>query len=109
MPALSFYQTVTDSVLDRQKTFTQIKAEIAQTAFNKMLNYDPVGLGQWAGPLEWVAPNEGVFEYRNSNSQIIYNGVEYSSLGADDKKDFHKWLPQFTKRFVVGYNKDFGI
>ena len=109
MPAPTIYQTQTDSILERQKIFTQNKANIAQTAFQKMVDYNPFGSGSLAITFEWPCPDGPSFIFSNGYGEIFLNGSAYSSLGADEKAIFHKWLPQFSKQFVIKYNREFGI
>ena len=109
MPAPLIFQTETDSILERQKIFTQVKANIAQTAYYKMVDYNPVGSGVFASTFEWACPDGPSFIFLNGNGEILLNGSAYSSLGADEKAIFHKWLPQFSKQFVIKYNREFGI
>lgn len=109
MPAPALFQTQTDSMLELQENFSLNKALIAQTAWQKMVDYNPTGAGTWNGPFEWVCPEEKVFMYDSSFGAIRLDGNDYSALGADDKALFHRWLPQFSKRFVIRYNKEFGI
>lgn len=109
MPAPSIYQTQTDSILERQKIFTQNKANIAQTAFQKMVDYNPLGNGSLAITFEWACPDGGTFIYSNGNSELLFEGNPYSTLNEGEKLKFHKWLPQFSKQFVIRYNKEFNI
>ena len=109
MPALVIYQAQTDSILERQKIFTRNKERIAQSAFNKMVDYNPIGNGTLGITFEWPCPDGGAFIYSNSNSELFFDGTPYSSLGEAEKAKFHKWLPQFSKQFVIRYNKEYNI
>lgn len=110
MPAALNYQTATSTTLDGQQIFTRNKANIAQTAFDKMRNYNPVNLGTLNIGIEWICPEESVvFMYNSSNNELFLNGNPYSSLNEGEKAIFHRWLPHFTKQFVIRYNKEFNI
>lgn len=109
MPAPSIYQTQTDSILEKQKIFTRNKANIAQTAFQKMVDYNPLGNGNLGITFEWSCPDGGTFIFSNGYSELLFEGNPYSTLGEEAKAKFHKWLPQFSKQFVIRYNKEFGI
>lgn len=109
MPAPAEYQTQTTEILEGQKVFTQMKAIIAQTAFQKMVDYNPTGLGTYSGPYEWVCPDGPIFLYESGAGELKLDGIVYSSLGSEEKIIFHRWLPQFSKRFVLKYNKENGI
>lgn len=109
MPAPTIYQTQTDSILERQKIFTQNKANIAQTAFQKMVDYNPLGNGSLGVTFEWGCPDGGTFIYSNGNSELHFDGNPYSSLDEGKKAQFHKWLPQFSKQFVIKYNKEYNL
>ena len=109
MPAPLIFQTETDSILERQKIFTQVKANIAQTAYDKMVDYNPVGAGVFTSTFEWICPDGPTFIFSNGYGEIRLNGSVYSTLGSDEKEIFHKWLPQFSKQFVIKYNRDFNI
>lgn len=109
MPAPEIYQTQTDSIIERQKIFEQTKAQIAQTAWQKMVDYNPTGAGTWGGTLEWSCPDENVFIYSSGNGELQLDGTNYSGLDPLKKRIFHKWLPQFSKRFIYRYNEEYNI
>lgn len=110
MPASLNYQTATRTTLDGQQIFTRNKANIAQTAFDKMRTYNPVNLGTLNITIEWTCPEaSAVFIYNSSNNELFLNGTAYSSLEAGQKDIFHRWLPHFTKQFVIRYNNEFSI
>jgi len=109
MPAPVIFEGATDTILNGQKVFTANKANIAQSAFVKMSVYDPIGIGTFGSTFEWGCPDGPTFIFSISNSEILYNGTPYSGLGAEEKAIFHKWLPQFSKQFVIKYNREFGI
>lgn len=109
MPAPAISQTQTDSILERQKIFTQVKSSVAQTAYQKMVDYNPIGSGVFASTFEWACPDGPTFIFLSGNGEILYNGASYSGLGAEEKAIFHKWLAQFSKQFVIKYNREFGI
>lgn len=109
MPAPQIYQTQTDSIIERQKIFEQTKAQIAQTAWQKMVDYNPTGAGTWGGTLEWGCPDGNSFIYSSGNGELQLDGNNYSTLDASKKRIFHRWLPQFTKQFVIRYNLELNI
>ena len=109
MPAPVIYEGATDTILNGQKVFTTNKANIAQSAFFKMSAYDPIGSGTFGSTFEWACPDGPTFIFSSGNGEILFNGTAYSGLGAEEKAIFHKWLPQFSKQFVIKYNREFGI
>lgn len=108
MPAPFILQDSTNATLESQRLFTLNKSNMALSAFNTMLNYNPIGSGQ-LNYYDWNAPSGDKFTYYSGNSEILLNDTQYSSLVADQKLIFFKWLNQFSKAFVIQYNKEFGI
>lgn len=109
MPAPAEYQNQTGSITTGQAVFNQMKAIIAQTAYQKMVDYNPIGSGTFGGTYEWTCPENKTFIFSAGAGELSIDSTPYSSLGADMKEIFHRWLPQFTKRFILRYNLEYNI
>lgn len=101
-------QSRISNILDGLSKNLAIKNTLASNAFEYLLAYDFQGTGLMPNH-SWTSPDGAEFSFSNSNSEILLNATAYSSLSAEEKRQFFKWINHFIRECVIRYENTYGV
>ena len=102
------HTTLEGQILDRHEIELQNKALRAQYAFALLNQYNWNGIGPMPSVV-WTAPTGFQFEYNNGYGELYYNTTSYTSLPADQKRQFWQYLPKFIVECLKAYDDTYGL
>lgn len=95
-------------IIDNHAIELQNKNDRASSAYAMLDSYNWNGTGTMPS-VSWLAPTSKVFEFAPGSGEIRYDGVVYSSLVAERKREFFQYLPQFIKNCMIQYDKTYNL
>jgi hypothetical protein len=110
MPAPVINTTsIENQIAEAHEVELQNKAFRASNAYTILNNYNWNGVGQMPNPIDWTAPTGESFRFDSGAGELQFSGTLYSSLNAEQKRNFFQYLPKFIKVCMNRYDDNYNL